>query len=222
MRMRLFILLLYLSCTLQNSSQNVIQQEWFKVSSHKLSNPSMVEDFLSSFKEISNDLLSHVVNMQDANVSTRNAIRPPGRLPLPFWDDSYTEAQIYIMPILGFIPKFLMIWKQETQTETQNRAPCVLTTNSHELVDSPHTHFRKLARNREQHPKTTGVFHARPSKNEEKIFVLFEWFGVVGLDCGRCEKICLWELYKFYLETECDFEVDDTCTFGSKKLSDFQ
>ena len=54
---------------LQNSSQNVIQQEWFKVSSHKLSNPSMVEDFLSSFKEISNDLLSHVVNMQDANVS---------------------------------------------------------------------------------------------------------------------------------------------------------
>ena len=29
----------------------------------------MVEDFLSSFKEISNDLLSHVVNMQDANVS---------------------------------------------------------------------------------------------------------------------------------------------------------
>ncbi len=50
----------------------MIQQEWFRVSSHKLSSPSQVEDFLSCFKEISNDLLSHVVNMQDANVSTLN------------------------------------------------------------------------------------------------------------------------------------------------------
>ena len=52
----------------QNSSINIIQQEWFKASSHKLSNPSMVEDYLSCFNEISPSLLENIVNMADANV----------------------------------------------------------------------------------------------------------------------------------------------------------
>ncbi|CAH1773388.1 unnamed protein product, partial [Owenia fusiformis] len=53
-----------------NSSLNAIQQEWFKASSHKLSNPSMVEDFLSCFSEYSKSLLDKVVNMADANGNT--------------------------------------------------------------------------------------------------------------------------------------------------------
>ena len=57
-----------LHLALQNSSINVIQQEWFKVSSSKTSNPSMVEDYLTCFNEVSQDLLEHVVNMADGNV----------------------------------------------------------------------------------------------------------------------------------------------------------
>jgi hypothetical protein len=53
-----------------NASLNAIQSEWFKASSHKLSSPAMVEDFLSSFKEISLDLLGNIVNMADANGNT--------------------------------------------------------------------------------------------------------------------------------------------------------
>ena len=51
----------------------MIQQEWFKASGNKLSNPSMVEDYLNSFNEMSHDLLKHVVNMADANVSNNKA-----------------------------------------------------------------------------------------------------------------------------------------------------
>jgi len=53
-----------------NISLNVIQQEWFKVSSHKLSNPNMVEDYLSSFNEMSRSLLQNVINIADANGNT--------------------------------------------------------------------------------------------------------------------------------------------------------
>lgn len=50
-----------------NTSLNIIQQDWFRVSSHKLSNPHQVEDYLSCFNEIDKKLLKHIVNMFDAN-----------------------------------------------------------------------------------------------------------------------------------------------------------
>ncbi|CAL1529953.1 unnamed protein product [Lymnaea stagnalis] len=53
-----------------NSSQNIIQHEWFQVSSLKLSGPHQVEDFLSSVNEISKHLLKYIVNMTDANGNT--------------------------------------------------------------------------------------------------------------------------------------------------------
>ncbi|XP_059144239.1 uncharacterized protein LOC131931458 isoform X2 [Physella acuta] len=53
-----------------NASQNVLQQEWFQVSSLKLSSPHQVEDFLSSVNEISKLLLKYIVNMTDANGNT--------------------------------------------------------------------------------------------------------------------------------------------------------
>ncbi|KAJ8305426.1 hypothetical protein KUTeg_015971 [Tegillarca granosa] len=53
-----------------NKSLNVIQQDWFKISSHKLSETHQVEDFLSCFNEISPRLLEYVVNMQDSNGNT--------------------------------------------------------------------------------------------------------------------------------------------------------
>lgn len=49
-------------------SVEVIKKEWFKVSSHKLSDPNQVEDYLSSFNEISKPCLKHIVNLQDDNV----------------------------------------------------------------------------------------------------------------------------------------------------------
>ena len=52
----------------QNAALSRIQEEWFKASSHKLSSVSQVEDYLTSFNEMSHDLLLHVVNMADANV----------------------------------------------------------------------------------------------------------------------------------------------------------
>jgi len=48
---------------------NVIQQEWFKVSSHKQSNCDQVEDYLTGFSEFSKELLQQIINMSDANVS---------------------------------------------------------------------------------------------------------------------------------------------------------
>jgi len=54
---------------LQNASLAVVQQEWFNVSSHKLTNPSQVDDYMTSINGISRNLLEHIVNMADANVS---------------------------------------------------------------------------------------------------------------------------------------------------------
>ncbi|XP_033738388.1 LOW QUALITY PROTEIN: KN motif and ankyrin repeat domain-containing protein 1-like [Pecten maximus] len=53
-----------------NASLSVIQKEWFGISSQKLSEPHQVEDYLSSFNEISRRLLEYIVNMQDSNGNT--------------------------------------------------------------------------------------------------------------------------------------------------------
>ncbi|CAG5132083.1 unnamed protein product [Candidula unifasciata] len=53
-----------------NACQTQVQEEWFRVSSHKLSVAHQVEDFLSSVNEISKRLLEHVINMADANGNT--------------------------------------------------------------------------------------------------------------------------------------------------------
>ncbi|KAK7483501.1 hypothetical protein BaRGS_00025300, partial [Batillaria attramentaria] len=50
-----------------NASMTVVKDEWFRVSSHKLSSAHQVEDYLSSINEISNRLLEYVVNMVDNN-----------------------------------------------------------------------------------------------------------------------------------------------------------
>ncbi|XP_072137839.1 KN motif and ankyrin repeat domain-containing protein 1a isoform X1 [Mobula birostris] len=49
---------------------NYVQHEWFRVSSQKSAVPIMVEDYLSGFREISPDILKHVVNMADGNGNT--------------------------------------------------------------------------------------------------------------------------------------------------------
>ncbi|XP_070194306.1 serine-rich adhesin for platelets-like isoform X4 [Littorina saxatilis] len=50
-----------------NANLAVVQQEWFRVSSHKLSSVHQVEDYLSSIKEISSRLLEYIVNLVDTN-----------------------------------------------------------------------------------------------------------------------------------------------------------
>ncbi|XP_067839370.1 KN motif and ankyrin repeat domain-containing protein 1a [Heptranchias perlo] len=49
---------------------NNIQHEWFRVSSQKSAVPTMVEDYLTGFREISPEVLKHVVNMADGNGNT--------------------------------------------------------------------------------------------------------------------------------------------------------
>ncbi|XP_069769134.1 KN motif and ankyrin repeat domain-containing protein 1-like isoform X1 [Narcine bancroftii] len=49
---------------------NNIQHEWFRVSSQKTAVPIMVEDYLIGFREISPEVLKHVVNMADGNGNT--------------------------------------------------------------------------------------------------------------------------------------------------------
>ena len=47
----------------------LIQQEWFRISSQKEVNGHLVESYLNSIKEhFSNFLLERIVNLQDANV----------------------------------------------------------------------------------------------------------------------------------------------------------
>lgn len=52
------------------SAVNIIQQEWFKTSSTKQSNPADVEDYLDFIEEMSRDLLDQVVNLVDVNGNT--------------------------------------------------------------------------------------------------------------------------------------------------------
>ncbi|XP_076675793.1 KN motif and ankyrin repeat domain-containing protein 2 kank isoform X1 [Andrena cerasifolii] len=49
---------------------NIIQQEWFKISSTVTANPLEVEDYLDCFEEYSSSLLEYVVNMIDSNGNT--------------------------------------------------------------------------------------------------------------------------------------------------------
>ncbi|XP_013102257.2 KN motif and ankyrin repeat domain-containing protein 2 isoform X1 [Stomoxys calcitrans] len=52
------------------TSKQIIQQEWFRVSSSENANPLDVEDYLDCFEELSVPLLEHCVNMVDANGNT--------------------------------------------------------------------------------------------------------------------------------------------------------
>jgi len=52
------------------SAINIIQQEWFKTSSTKQSNPLDVEDYLDAVEEMSKTLLDRVVNLTDVNGNT--------------------------------------------------------------------------------------------------------------------------------------------------------
>jgi len=49
---------------------NIIQQEWFKTSSTKQSNPLDVEDYLEAIEDMSRELLDQVVNLADVNGNT--------------------------------------------------------------------------------------------------------------------------------------------------------
>ncbi|XP_062888659.1 KN motif and ankyrin repeat domain-containing protein 3 [Mobula hypostoma] len=52
------------------SSLNAIQQEWFRISSQKSASPQTVADYLMGFAEMSPAILTHVVNLSDANGNT--------------------------------------------------------------------------------------------------------------------------------------------------------
>ena len=50
---------------------NIVQQEWFKISSTKGSNPLDVDDYLDFIElEMSKELLSRIVNLTDVNGNT--------------------------------------------------------------------------------------------------------------------------------------------------------
>lgn len=51
------------------NATNIIQQEWFKISSLVTANPLDVEDYLDAFEDISSALLEYIVNMTDTSVS---------------------------------------------------------------------------------------------------------------------------------------------------------
>lgn len=55
------------------SANQVVQTEWFQVSSTERANPLDVEDYLDCFEEFSNDLMRYVVNMTDTNVRVASA-----------------------------------------------------------------------------------------------------------------------------------------------------
>lgn len=52
------------------NATNIIQQEWFKISSLVTANPLDVEDYLDAFEDVSSALLEYIVNMTDASVSS--------------------------------------------------------------------------------------------------------------------------------------------------------
>ncbi|XP_014471434.1 PREDICTED: KN motif and ankyrin repeat domain-containing protein 1 isoform X2 [Dinoponera quadriceps] len=58
-----------ISHQLKNAT-NIIQQEWFKVSSTSSANPLDVEDYLDCFEECSSTLLEYIVNMTDTSGNT--------------------------------------------------------------------------------------------------------------------------------------------------------
>ncbi|XP_073813638.1 KN motif and ankyrin repeat domain-containing protein 2 kank isoform X2 [Musca autumnalis] len=52
------------------TSKQIIQQEWFRISSSEKANPHEVEDYLDCFEELSVPLLEYCVNMVDSNGNT--------------------------------------------------------------------------------------------------------------------------------------------------------
>ncbi|XP_076853717.1 KN motif and ankyrin repeat domain-containing protein 1a isoform X2 [Brachyhypopomus gauderio] len=52
------------------SCMNTVQHEWFRASSQKTAVAVVVEDYLNAFRDISRELLQHVVNMADGNGNT--------------------------------------------------------------------------------------------------------------------------------------------------------
>ncbi|XP_011348194.1 KN motif and ankyrin repeat domain-containing protein 1 isoform X2 [Ooceraea biroi] len=58
-----------ISHQLKNAA-NIIQQEWFKISSTSSANPLDVEDYLDCFEECSGTLLEYIVNMTDTSGNT--------------------------------------------------------------------------------------------------------------------------------------------------------
>lgn len=52
------------------NANNIVQKEWFRISSVADANPLDVEDFLDCFEEISNQLLEYIVNMTDISGNT--------------------------------------------------------------------------------------------------------------------------------------------------------
>ncbi|XP_035728522.1 KN motif and ankyrin repeat domain-containing protein 1-like isoform X1 [Vespa mandarinia] len=52
------------------NATNIIQQEWFKISSTANANPLDVEDYLDCFEEYSSTLLEYIVNMIDSSGNT--------------------------------------------------------------------------------------------------------------------------------------------------------
>ncbi|XP_069694060.1 KN motif and ankyrin repeat domain-containing protein 1-like isoform X2 [Periplaneta americana] len=52
------------------NATNIVQQEWFKISSTANANPLDVEDYLDCFEEMSNSLLEYIVNMTDMSGNT--------------------------------------------------------------------------------------------------------------------------------------------------------
>ncbi|XP_050401623.1 uncharacterized protein LOC126818329 isoform X2 [Patella vulgata] len=53
-----------------NTARNTIMNEWFQVTNNKLANAYQIEDYMSSFNEISRSLLKYIVNMTDDNGNT--------------------------------------------------------------------------------------------------------------------------------------------------------
>ncbi|XP_055729793.1 KN motif and ankyrin repeat domain-containing protein 1-like [Salvelinus fontinalis] len=52
------------------SCLNMLQHEWFRVSSQKSAAPAVVEDYLTAFRSVSPAVLGHVANMADGNGNT--------------------------------------------------------------------------------------------------------------------------------------------------------
>jgi len=59
-----------ISYQLKNATTNIIQQEWFKISSKPNANPLDVEDYLDCFEVCSSTLLEYIVNMTDTSGNT--------------------------------------------------------------------------------------------------------------------------------------------------------
>nr|XP_023014513.1 KN motif and ankyrin repeat domain-containing protein 2 isoform X1 [Leptinotarsa decemlineata] len=53
-----------------HSAINIIQEEWFRISSSPVANPLDVEDYLDALEDLSNLLLEYVVNLVDASGNT--------------------------------------------------------------------------------------------------------------------------------------------------------